>query len=121
MPLKYQMWDAAGDALEVPDVGNGSGQLDVAHALTAHLGLGDLYAAAITDLALVADALVLAAVAFPVLGGSKNAFAEQAVAFRLQGAVVDRFRFFDLAVAPGTDLFGRSKADLDRIEIVIFH
>jgi len=113
--------DAAGDALEVPDVAHGSGQLDVAHTLTADLGLGDLNAAAVADLALVADALVLAAVALPVLGRSKNALAVQAVALRLQGAVVNSFRLLDLTVAPVADLLGRSKADLDRIENVVFH
>ena len=113
--------DAAGDALEVPDMAHGSSQLDVAHALTADLGLGDLNAAAVADLALVADALILAAVALPVLGRSKNALAVQAVALRLQGTVVDGFRLFDLAVAPVADLLRGGKADLDRIENVVFH
>ena len=109
------------DTLEVPDMGDRSGQLDVTHALAAYLGLGDLNAAALTDLALIADLLVASAVALPVLLRSKDALAEQAVALRLQGAVVDGFRFLDLAIAPGTDLVGRSKADLDRIELFIFH
>src|SRR3712207_8697568 len=39
-------------------------------SLTAHLGPRDLHAAALADDALVADALVLAAVALPVLGGT---------------------------------------------------
>ena len=77
MPLKYQMWLTGGR------------QLDVAHPLAADLGLGHLDAAALADLALVADALVFAAVALPVLGGSKDALAEQAVPLGLQGAVVD--------------------------------
>ena len=51
----------------------------MAHALPAHLAAGDLHAAAVTDLALVADALVFAAVALPVLGRPKDALAEQAV------------------------------------------
>ena len=113
--------DAAGDALEVPDVAHGSGQLDVAHTLTADLGLGDLNAAAVADLALVADALVLAAVALPVLGRSKNALAVQTVALRLQGAVVDGLRLLHLAIAPVADLVRRGKADFDRIEDVVFH
>jgi hypothetical protein len=66
-----QVAEAAGDALEVPDVGDRRGELDVAHALTAHLGAGDLDAAALADDALEADALVLAAVALPVAGGPK--------------------------------------------------
>src|SRR5207247_5188960 len=41
-----QVPQAAGDALEVPDVGDRGGQLDVAHPLTADLGAGDLHAAA---------------------------------------------------------------------------
>ena len=113
--------NAAGNALEIPDVRNGCSQLNVAHALAADLSAGNFDTALIADLALIADALILAAVAFPVLGRSKNALAEQAVALRLQGAVVDGFRFLDLAIAPGTDLVGRSKADLDRIELFIFH
>ena len=55
MPLKYQMWL------------HGRGQLDMAHALAANLGARDLDAAAVADLALVADLLILAAVALPVL------------------------------------------------------
>ena len=113
--------NAAGDALEVPDVADGRGQLNVAHALTTNLCLGDLDTAAIADLALVADALVLAAVALPVLGRSKNALAVQAVALRLQGAVVDGLRLLDLAVAPVADLLRRSQADFNGIENVVFH
>ena len=65
--------------------------------------------------------LVLAAVALPVLGRTKNALAVQAVALRLQGTVVDGFRLFDLAVAPVADLLRGGKADFDRIENVVFH
>ena len=71
MPLKYQMWLT----------GAASSMCPCAHGEPL---LGDLDTAAIADLALVADALVLAAVALPVLGRSKNALAVQAVALRLQ-------------------------------------
>ena len=101
--------NAAGDALEVPDVADRSGQLDVAHTLAADLCLGDLNAAAVADLALITDALVLTAVALPVLGRSKNALAVQAVALRLQGAVVDGLRLLHLAVAPLADLTGEAR------------
>ena len=113
--------DAAGDALEVPDVAHRSGQLDVAHTLTANLGLGHLDAAAVADLALITDALILAAVALPVLGRSKNALAVQAVALRLQGAVVDGLGLLHLTVAPLADLLRRGKADFNGIENVVFH
>ena len=98
-----------GNALEIPDMAAGSGQLNVTHALPAHLGFGDLDAAAVADLALVLDFLVLAAVAFPVLGGSENPLAVQSVPLGFQGTVVDGFRLLDLAVGPLPDhLRGRN-------------
>ena len=110
-----------GDALEIPDVAHRGGQLDVAHALPADLGPGDLHAAAVADLALVADLLILAAVALPVLGGPEDALAEQAVPLGLQGAVVDGLRLLDLAVGPGADLFRRGDADLDGVKFSVTH
>ena len=89
-----------GDALEIPDVGDRSGQLDVTHPFPAHLGTGDFYAAAVADLALVANFFILPAVALPVLGRAKDALTEQAVPFRLEGAVVDGFRLQNLAIGP---------------------
>ena len=102
--MKYQIWETGG------------GQLDVAHTLTADLGTGDLHAAAVADLALVADLLVLAAVALPVLGGAENALAEQAVPLGLQGAVVDGLGLLDLAIRPGEDLLRGGHADLDGVK-----
>src|SRR5579884_173901 len=110
--------DAAGHALEVPNMAYGRCELDMAHALAANFRARDLHAAAIADHAFEADPLILAAVAFPVFGGPEDLFAEQAVAFGLEGAIVDGFRFLDLAERPSTDLFGRSKSDAHRIEIV---
>jgi hypothetical protein len=98
--LRCQVKEVAqtgGNTLEVPDVRDRSGQLDVAHPLAADLGTGDLDAAALTDDALEAHALVLAAVAFPVAGRTEDLFAEKTVLLRLQGAVVDGFRLLDLA------------------------
>src|SRR5690606_9554377 len=111
-----QVAEPAGHALEVPDVGDRGGQLDVAHPLAAHLGAGHLDAAALTDDALEADALVLAAVALPVPGGTEDLLAEEAVLLRLQGAVVDGLRLLDLAVRPLTDVVGRGQADAQLVE-----
>ena len=61
-----QVPDAARQPLEEPDVAHRAGELDVAHALAAHLGLGDLDAALVADDAAVLHALVLAAEALPV-------------------------------------------------------
>ena len=101
-----QVADPAGHALEEPDVADGSGQVDVTHALAADLRAGDLDAAALADDALVADALVLAAVALPVLRRTEDALAEQAVLLGLERAVVDRLGLGHLARAPAANLLG---------------
>ena len=95
-----QVAQARRNALEVPDVGHRSGELDVAHPLATDLGAGDLDAAALADDALEADPLVLAAVALPVPGGTEDLLAEQAVTLGLERAVVDRLRLLDLTVRP---------------------
>ena len=97
---------AAGDTLEIPDMGNGSGKLDMTHALAANLGLGDLDAAFFADYALVADALIPSAVAFPVLSRSEDALAVKAVPFGLKSSIIDGLGLFDLAVRPFANLFG---------------
>ena len=113
-----QVAQTARDTLEVPDVGHGSGELDVAHALAAHLGAGHLDAAALADDALEAHALVLAAVALPVPGGTEDLLAEETVTLGLERAVVDRLRLLDLAVAPLTDVVSGGQADLQLVEEV---
>ena len=90
-------------AAEVPDVHDRGGQLDVAHALAPDLRAGDLDAAALADDALEADALVLAAVALPVLGRTEDLLAEEAVLLGLERAVVDGLGLLDLAVGPRAD------------------
>ncbi len=104
--------------LEVPDVRDGRGQLDVAHPLTTHLGASDLDAAALADDALEADALVLAAVALPVASRSEDLLAEQAVLLWLERAVVDGLRLLDLAEGPVADVVRGGKADAEFIEEV---
>ena len=85
--------EAARHALEEPDVRDRHGQFDVAHALAAHARQRHFHAATVADDALVLDAFVLSAGAFPVLGRTENAFAEESALFGLEGAVVDRFGF----------------------------
>src|SRR5205085_10942801 len=105
-------------AAEIPDVHDRRGQLDVAHALAPHLRARDLDAAPLADDALEADALVLAAVALPVLGGTEDLLAEEPVLLRLQGAVVDGLRLLDLAVRPRADRVGGRETDAELVEIV---
>ncbi|GAA2002170.1 hypothetical protein GCM10009739_10650 [Microbacterium ulmi] len=95
---------------------DGRGELDVAHALAADGGLGDLHAASLADDALEADALVLAAGALPVAGGSEDLLAEEAVLLGLERAVVDRLGLLDLAVGPTTDVVSGGQADAKLIE-----
>src|SRR5439155_25564347 len=83
------------------------------YLVTRHLD-----ATALADDPLVPDALVLAAVALPVLRRTEDALAEQAVALRLQGAVVDRLRLRDLARRPVADLLRRRETNADRVELI---
>ena len=93
-----QVAQAARNTLEVPDVRDRSGELNVAHALTTHLGASDLDAAPLADDALEAHTLVLAAVALPVASRAEDLLAEESVLLGLEGAVVDGLRLLDLAV-----------------------
>ncbi len=99
------------NALQIPDVADGRGQLNMAHALAADFGAGDFDAAAVADDALELDLLVAPAVALPVLDRAEDALAEQAVALRLERTVVDGLRLLDFAVRPGADLVRRGDSD----------
>ena len=100
-----QQADAAGQRLQEPDVGDGGGQFDVAHALAADLGDGDLDPALLADDAFVLHALVLAAQALVIFDRPEDARAEQAISLRLEGPVVDRLRLLDLAEGPADRIF----------------
>ena len=113
-----QVRQPATGATQVPDVDHRGGQLDVAHALAPHLGACDLHAAALADDAAEPDALVLAAVALPVLGGPEDLLAEQPVLLRAQRAVVDGLGLLDLAVGPGADRLRGGQSDTELVEIV---
>ncbi len=105
-------------ALEIPDVADRAGQLDVAHPLATDLAARDLDAALVADDALVADALVLAAVALPVLGRTEDALVEETVLLRLERPVVDGLGLRDLALRPLPDLVRAGERDTDRAEII---
>ena len=112
-----QVSDAAGQALEEPHVRARAGQLDMAQALAADARQRDFHAALVADYAAVLHALVLAAQALPILGGAEDAGAEESVALRLEGPVVDGLRLGDFSVAPAPDFFRRSQRNADRIKI----
>ena len=62
-----QQAHAAWNAAQIPDMRNRSYQFNVTHAFAADRTLGDFYAAAVTDYALIAYFLVFSAIALPVL------------------------------------------------------
>ncbi len=88
----------------------------MAHALTANGGLGDLHAASLTDDALEAHALVLAARALPVAARAEDLLAEEPVLLGLQRAVVDGLGLLDLAVGPLADVLCGGQTDTELIE-----
>src|SRR5690606_23134697 len=90
----------ARNALQKPDMSDRRCQVDMTHAVTAHLGVGDLDAAALAGDAPVTDTFVLAAIAFPVFGGSKDPLAEETIFLGLEGPVVDGLGLGDLAMRP---------------------
>ncbi len=68
-----------------------SGQLDVAHALPANLGLDHLDSTFFTGDTAVFHPLVLAADTLVVVDWTKDLATEQTITFRLEGPVVDGF------------------------------
>jgi len=105
--------------LQEPDVRARRRQVDVAHAVAPHLGLRHFDAALLADHTAVLQALVLAAQALVVLDRAEDLGAEQTIAFRLEGAVVDGLGLLHLAERPAADLLRRSQTDLDGIEMLI--
>src|SRR5437763_1326162 len=93
----------------------------MAHALAPHPAERHLDRALLADDALVLHALVLAAQALVVLTRPEDARAEQTVALRLEGAVVDGLRLLDLAVGPRQNLFRRRNGNADLVEDLSRH
>ena len=83
---------------------------------TANFGLNDFDAALFADDATVLHALVLAAITLVILHWTENLGAEQSVALRLEGTVVDGFRLFYFAEGPLTNLLRRSQRNPDSRE-----
>ncbi len=98
-------------------MGNRAGQVDMAHALTAHLRQGDFDPALLAHDASVLQALVLATQALVVVDGTEDLGAEKPVALRLEGPVIDGLRLLDLAVGPRADHVRRRQTDLDGVEL----
>ena len=91
-----QKTDARWQRLKEPDMRDGGGELDMAHALTAHLCKCHLDTAFLTNQTLVLHSLVLAAQALVILDRPEDARAEKPIPLRLEGAVIYRFGLLDL-------------------------
>jgi hypothetical protein len=100
-------------------VGDGHGELDVAHALAADAGDGHLDAAAIAHDILVFDALVFAAGALVVAHRAEDLLAEKTARLGLEGAVVDGLGILDLTLRPGADSLRRGDGDRNVVELIL--
>ncbi len=98
-------------------MGNRAGQVDMTEPFTADLARDNLDAALFADDAAMLHALVLAAVAFVVLGRTENLGAKEPVTFRLESPVIDRFRLLDFAERSFRDLVRRGDGEPDGVEI----
>src|SRR3954464_10047766 len=88
----------------------------MAHALAPDPRQRHFDRALLADDALVLHPLVLAAQALVILDRPEDARAEQAVALRLEGAVVDGLRLLDFAVGPRQNLLRCPDRNPDLVE-----
>ncbi len=95
----------------------GRRKLDVAETLATDFGECNFNAALVADDSAVLHALVLAAETLPIGYGAEDAGAEESIALRLEGAVVNGFRFGDLAMRPAPDSLWRRQGDPDAVEV----
>jgi hypothetical protein len=82
--------DTRWDALEIPDMCDRSGELDMTSSLTANLRGSHLDTTSLTYYTLVADTLVLAAGTLIVIAWAKNLLTEESASFWSLSSVVDR-------------------------------
>ena len=95
----------ARNTFKIPNMRNRCSQFDMTHSFATDFGTGYFNAATVADDTFITNTFIFAAMAFPVLGRPKDAFAKQAVPFRFQRTVIDCFRLFDFAMRPFQDFF----------------
>ena len=88
-------------------------KLYMSRTFTAHLFLGHLYTAPVTDDAFIANTLVFAAGTLIVLCRTEDAFTEKAVTLGLIGTVVDGLRLDNLTKRTLKYLFRGRQTDGD--------
>ncbi len=92
---------------------DGHRESDMSHPLTAHAFLRHFDAATVARDPLVADPLVLPAMAFPIADRSENLLTKESILFGTEGAIVDRFWLCHLAMRAGQNHIRRCQADDD--------
>ena len=88
------------------------------HALAPDFGLGNFHTAFFTNNTTVLETLIFSAETFIVLYGPEYLGAEKSVTLRLEGPVVDGFRFFYLAIRPRSNHVRRRQPDMDSVKIL---
>ena len=114
-----QITDLVGKAAEIPNMGYGHDQLNMAGALTTHLLLRHLDTTTVADDSFITDTLVLATGTLIVLRRTEDALAEQTVALGLICTVVDGLRLRHLTIGVFQNLLRRSEADGNLREITL--
>ena len=99
---------------------NGHNELDMSGTLTANLLLRHLYTTTVADDTLVADALVLTAMALVVLRRTKDALAEKTIALGLVGTIVDGFGFQNFTIGIALDFLGRGQTNSNLGEVILY-
>ena len=88
----------------------------MSHPFTPHFLQGHFDATFLAHNTPVFHTLIFTTKTFVIFSWAKYSSAKQAVAFRLERAVVDRFRLLDFAEGPRANALGAGDADLDLVE-----
>ena len=87
-----QITDFIRKRTEIPDVSHRHNQLDMSHTFTAHFLFSNFHTTTVADDTFITDTLIFTAMAFVILNGTKNALAEQTIAFGFVRTVIYGFR-----------------------------
>src|SRR5690606_29072881 len=101
---------------KIPNMRDGNHQIDVSHPVSAYFLFGHFHATSVADNALITNAFVFSTSTFVIFYRPKNPLAEQTVAFRFMGTVVDGFRLEHLTTRFSQNRFRRSQPDRDFIK-----
>ena len=87
-----QITDLIWKRTEIPDVCHRHHQLYMSHTFTAYFLFCNFYTTTVADDTFITDTLIFTAMAFVILNRTKNALAEQTIAFGFVRTVIYGFR-----------------------------